>query len=138
MNFAKEVSLSESTVEVQSIVVAKSGEVPIDYRIMKKENGWKVCDVVIERVSLISNYRTQVREILGNNPLEKLLETLRKKLARDKVMIGSGLLRSIHDVPVNRNHCAGSKPHSETILVRRNWERIRNVGEGNSFSMKSS
>ena len=39
-------------------------------------------DVVIEGVSLISNYRTQFREILGNNPPEKLLETLRKKVGK--------------------------------------------------------
>jgi phospholipid transport system substrate-binding protein len=35
--------------------------------------------VVIDGVSLISNYRTQFREILANNPPEKLLETLREK-----------------------------------------------------------
>jgi phospholipid transport system substrate-binding protein len=82
VNFAKEVPLSESTVEVQSLVVAKSGEVPIYYRVMKKGDVWKVYDVVIEGVSLISNYRTQFREILGNNPPEKLLETLRKKVGK--------------------------------------------------------
>ncbi len=60
-------------------VVTKSGQVPIKYRVIKKENDWKVYDVVIEGVSLISNYRTQFREILGNNPPEKLLEALRKK-----------------------------------------------------------
>ena len=82
VNFNKEVPLSETTVEVQSSVVTKSGEVPIYYRVTKKDNEWKVYDVVIEGVSLISNYRTQFREILGNNPPEKLLETLRKKVGK--------------------------------------------------------
>ena len=82
VNFTKEVPLSETTVEVQSVVVSKGGETPINYRVMKKENNWKVYDVVIEGVSLISNYRTQFREILGNNPPEKLLETLRKKVGK--------------------------------------------------------
>jgi phospholipid transport system substrate-binding protein len=82
VNFTKEVSLSEDTVEVQSSVVTKSGQVPIYYRVLKKENEWKVYDVVIEGVSLINNYRTQFREILGNNPPEKLLETLRKKVGK--------------------------------------------------------
>ncbi len=82
VNFSKEVSLSEDTVEVQSSVVTKSGQVPIYYRVLKKENEWKVYDVVIEGVSLINNYRTQFREILGNNPPEKLLETLRKKVGK--------------------------------------------------------
>jgi phospholipid transport system substrate-binding protein len=80
VNFAKELTLSETTVEVHSVIVSKGGETPINYRVAKKENAWKVYDVVIEGVSLVSNYRTQFREILGNNPPEKLLETLRKKV----------------------------------------------------------
>jgi len=80
VNFTKEVPLSETTVEVQSSVATKGGETPIYYRVMKKETDWKVYDVVIEGVSLIANYRTQFREILANNPPEKLLETLRKKV----------------------------------------------------------
>ena len=80
VNFTKEAPLSETTVEVSSVVVLKGGQqVPINYRVIKKENDWRVYDVVIEGVSLINNYRTQFREILGNNPPEKLLETLRKK-----------------------------------------------------------
>ena len=82
VNFTKEVPLSETTVEVQSTVVAKAVETPIFYRVIKRESEWKVYDVVIEGVSLISNYRTQFREILGNNPPEKLIETLRKKAGK--------------------------------------------------------
>ncbi len=82
VNFTKETSLSETTVEVQSVVATKSGQVPIYYRVIKKDSDWKVYDVVIEGVSLISNYRSQFREILGNNPPETLLETLRKKVGK--------------------------------------------------------
>ena len=80
VNFTNEAPLSETTVEVSSVVVLKGGQqVPVNYRVIKKENDWRVYDVVIEGVSLINNYRTQFREILGNNPPEKLLESLRKK-----------------------------------------------------------
>ena len=82
VNFTKEVSLSEDTVEVRSGVVANGGETPIYYRVIKKDDGWKVYDVVIEGVSLVGNYRTQFREILGNNPPSMLLETLRKKAGK--------------------------------------------------------
>jgi phospholipid transport system substrate-binding protein len=82
VDFTKEVPLSENTVEVQSDVVAQSGQVPIYYRVIKRDDGWKVYDVVIEGVSLISNYRSQFREILANNPPEKVLETLRKKTGK--------------------------------------------------------
>ena len=82
INFIKEVQLSETTVEVQSIIYYEGGDTPINYRVMKKENDWKVYDVVIEGVSLINNYSTQFREILANNPPEKVIETLRKKVGK--------------------------------------------------------
>lgn len=82
INYTKEVPLSETTVEVQSIVTTKKADVPIYYRVIKKDGGWKVFDVIVEGVSLISNYRTQFREILGNNPPSKLLDILRKKVGK--------------------------------------------------------
>jgi phospholipid transport system substrate-binding protein len=82
VDFTKEVPLSEDTVEVQSMVIAKTWQMPIYYRTIKRENQWRTYDVVIEGVSLINNYRTQFREILGNNPPETLLETLRKKVGK--------------------------------------------------------
>ncbi len=82
VNFTKEVPLGENTVEVQSTVLGKTAETPIYYRVIKKDNEWKVYDVVIEGVSLITNYRSQFREILANNPPKTLLDTLRKKVGK--------------------------------------------------------
>jgi phospholipid transport system substrate-binding protein len=78
--FSKEVPLTDKTVEVRSSVVRKPSEVPINYRVILKADGWRVYDVVVEGVSLINNYRSQFREILMSKPPESLLETLRKKV----------------------------------------------------------
>jgi phospholipid transport system substrate-binding protein len=80
--FSKEVALTEKTVEVQSTVLTKSGEIPIYYRVIMKDGVWRVYDVVIEGISLINNYRSQFKEILVNKPPELLLETLRKKVGK--------------------------------------------------------
>ena len=80
--FSKEVALTEKTVEVQSTVLRKSGEIPIYYRVVMKDGVWRVYDVVIEGISLINNYRSQFKEILVNKPPESLLETLRKKVGK--------------------------------------------------------
>lgn len=80
VDFTKEIPLGTNTVEVQSEVTTKTAKVPIYYRVIKRDDGWKVYDVVVEGVSLITNYRTQFREILANKPPEALLETLRKKV----------------------------------------------------------
>jgi phospholipid transport system substrate-binding protein len=78
--FTNEVTLTDKTAEVRSTVLRKTAEVPINYRVMLKDDGWRVYDVVIEGVSLINNYRTQFREILANKPPAQLLEIIRKKV----------------------------------------------------------
>jgi phospholipid transport system substrate-binding protein len=80
--FSKENTLTEKTTEVQTTIVTKKADIPIYYRVILKEGEWKVYDVVIEGVSLISNYRTQFREILTNKSPEHLLDTLRKKVGK--------------------------------------------------------
>ena len=80
--FGKEVALTEKTVEVQSSVLRKNGDIPLYYKVILKDGVWRVYDVVIEGVSLINNYRSQFREILSNKPPESLLETLRKKVGK--------------------------------------------------------
>jgi phospholipid transport system substrate-binding protein len=80
--FSKEVALTEKTVEVQSRVLRKNGDILLYYRVILKDGAWRVYDVVIEGVSLINNYRSQFREILSNKPPESLLETLRKKVGK--------------------------------------------------------
>jgi phospholipid transport system substrate-binding protein len=80
--FKKEITLSEKTVEVETTILTKTSEVAINYRVIEKDGYWKVYDVVIEGVSLISNYRAQFREILANQTPEALLETLRKRVGK--------------------------------------------------------
>lgn len=82
LTFSKELPLSDTAVEVPTTVLSKSGEVAINYRLLKKEGEWRVYDVVIEGVSLISNYRSQFREILGNGSPQSLIDALQKKVAK--------------------------------------------------------
>jgi len=77
--FDKELMLSEDKAEVQTKIITKSAEIPINYRVYLKDGEWRVYDVIIEGISLIKNYRTQFREILANNPPEEVLKILREK-----------------------------------------------------------
>ncbi len=82
LTFGKEIPLSDKTVEVRTTVITKTSTIPINYRLIEENGRWKVYDVVIEGVSLISNYRSQFREILATRTPEALLETLRKKVGK--------------------------------------------------------
>ena len=78
--FDREVQLSETQAEIQTTIVTSSKKIPFFYRVIVKAGGWKVYDVVIENVSLVSNYRTQFNDILAKNTPEQMLEILRKKV----------------------------------------------------------
>ena len=67
--------------EVKSkVITPKQDEYTLDYRLMKKENGsWMVYDVVIEGVSLVSNYRTQFNKIISTNGYAELVKKLQAK-----------------------------------------------------------
>jgi phospholipid transport system substrate-binding protein len=78
--FDREVQLSGTQAEIQTMIVTSSKKIPVFYRVNLKGGGWKVYDVVIENVSLVSNYRTQFNDILAKNTPEQMLEILRKKV----------------------------------------------------------
>ena len=78
--FSREVELSSDQAEVQTKIVTSSREIPIFYRVIRKDGAWKVYDVVVENVSLVQNYRSQFNSILANKTPDQLLEILRKKV----------------------------------------------------------
>jgi phospholipid transport system substrate-binding protein len=80
VDFYKETMLSESQAEIQTRIITPSKEIPIFYRMIRKDGKWKAYDVVVENVSLVQNYRTQFRDILSDGTPEQLLEILRKKV----------------------------------------------------------
>ena len=51
----------------------------IDYRLRNRGNGWLVIDVVIEGISLVSNYRDQFREVISSGGPDELLSRLAAK-----------------------------------------------------------
>ena len=66
--------------EVKSRVISvKRDEYSLDYRLLNKGGRWKVYDVVIEGVSLVSNYRSQFNRIITNQGYGELVKKLRAK-----------------------------------------------------------
>lgn len=66
--------------EVKSrVITAKRDEYSLDYRLMKQGNRWMVYDVVIEGVSLVSNYRSQFNKIIVSQGYGELVKKLRAK-----------------------------------------------------------
>ena len=53
----------------------------VDYRLRSNDGSWLVIDVIVEGVSLVSNYRDQFKEVLSNGGPEELLARLKEKNA---------------------------------------------------------
>jgi phospholipid transport system substrate-binding protein len=68
----------EATVRTR-IITAQRTEVPVDYRMHRKEQRWQVYDVTIEGISLINNYRSQFNSVIQSSSYAALVERLRSK-----------------------------------------------------------
>ena len=65
---------------VKTQILQPGGQpVEVDYDLIKSEHGWKVYDIVIESVSLVTNYRSQFSNEIRQNGLDSLNKKLEDK-----------------------------------------------------------
>jgi phospholipid transport system substrate-binding protein len=65
---------------VQTRVLTKSGtEAPVDARMLRRGDKWYIYDVIIEGVSLVSNYRTQFDRIIRSGSYAELVKRLKER-----------------------------------------------------------
>jgi phospholipid transport system substrate-binding protein len=69
------------TVQTKILRPQGGGDILVDYRLRQLNGEWKVIDLVIERVSLVSSYRSQFQEVMANGGIDHLLQLLREKNA---------------------------------------------------------
>jgi phospholipid transport system substrate-binding protein len=67
--------------EVRTMVVKPNDRIPLNYRLLQQGGTWKVYDVVIEGVSLVSNYRSQFARIIHESSYAELVRRLKTKVS---------------------------------------------------------
>jgi len=65
---------------VETLIITSSADVPVNYRVYQKDGQWLVYDVIIEGVSLISNYRSSYQEIMKKEGFDGLLAKMQAKI----------------------------------------------------------
>lgn len=65
---------------IKTMIVTKSADIPIKYKLIQKGGSWLVYDVEIEKISLISNYRSTYQALIKKNGFDGLLATMRDKV----------------------------------------------------------
>jgi phospholipid transport system substrate-binding protein len=80
--------VADSNVATVKTQIVQSGGQPIqvDYSLEKHPEAWKVFDIVIEGVSLVTNYRGQFAQEIRQNGLDSLIKKLadKNKATQDK------------------------------------------------------
>ena len=67
--------------EVDTKVAGNQGEqFALDYKLHRRDQEWKVYDVVIENISLVNNYRAQFSRVLANSSFVELLRRIKEKI----------------------------------------------------------
>ena len=77
----------DKEVVVKTVVLGRGDPVPLDYRLEKTANGWKVYDMNIMGVWLVEAYRNQFSNQISQNGIEglvKFLQDRNKQLASAK------------------------------------------------------
>tara|TARA_B100000900_G_scaffold398817_1_gene400614 strand:+ start:279 stop:860 length:582 start_codon:yes stop_codon:yes gene_type:complete len=63
---------------VKSKYIMISGDIEVSYRLIRKNEGWKVYDIIFDGISLMKNYRADFREHVDKNGVQSLINNLRQ------------------------------------------------------------
>ena len=77
--YAAQVEVRDDVSVKTRIIGGQFDGAEISYRLRNRREKWRIIDVVIEGVSLVSNYRSQFAEVLNSGTIDDLLSKLRDK-----------------------------------------------------------
>jgi phospholipid transport system substrate-binding protein len=69
---------------VETIIKTSSTEIPVNYKLKNNDGEWFAYDVIVEGVSLVSNYRNTFAVIVKNEGMDGLLSDIQRRIDRYK------------------------------------------------------
>ncbi|MCK5092996.1 MAG: ABC transporter substrate-binding protein [Gammaproteobacteria bacterium] len=69
---------------VDTMIVTGSVNIPISYKTVLRDEKWLIYDVVVEEVSLISNYRSSYKQIVKKEGIDGLLSKMEQKIKQQE------------------------------------------------------
>ena len=79
VNFTKQKFKSDTRVSIEADVLWQGLEVPVEVRMVLRDEKWKAYDLVVSGISAVMLYRAQFRAVLREGSPAKLIETIREK-----------------------------------------------------------
>jgi phospholipid transport system substrate-binding protein len=75
---------ADTEVVVKTLIVQPGGQpIPIDYSMEKTAGGWKVYDVLIDGVSLVTNYRSSFNTEIKEKGIDALIKSLGERNSKN-------------------------------------------------------
>jgi len=59
----------------------KEGQVAIEYKLRQAQGKWMIYDVLLDEVSMVTNVRTQIQQVIAKESYQGLVKRMREKLA---------------------------------------------------------
>lgn len=83
MTYGKAATLGADRCEIPTRVNAPNSDQPVTvtYRLIRRADGWRVYDVLVEGVSFVANYRAQFDDLVQHGGAPAVIRTLEAKLA---------------------------------------------------------
>lgn len=73
-------SIDSGEVTVRTEIEQPGGfPIPLDYRLKLSEQGWKVYDISVDEISLVTNYRSSFARQIRKNGVDGLIELLKSR-----------------------------------------------------------
>ncbi|TQV86097.1 ABC transporter substrate-binding protein [Exilibacterium tricleocarpae] len=66
---------------VDTHILSQGKKIPVKFRMIKRAEGWRIYDYVVEGISLVSSYNSSYKPILRRGGLKALNESLTQELA---------------------------------------------------------
>ena len=72
VDFKKE-DINNNRATVDTAILASNNEIPVNYKLRLRSDGWFVYDVEVENVSMVSSYRETYRSVVKRDGMDGLL-----------------------------------------------------------------
>jgi phospholipid transport system substrate-binding protein len=79
VQFMREVRDGEQASVETQVISGNGDQTPIDYRLHDVDGQWMVYDVVIDKVSLVNNYRSQFERVIAKSSVQDLLRRMKNQ-----------------------------------------------------------
>jgi len=77
-------SQGQDLAEVRTVILRPNDKIPVNFRMLRLPDGWKIYDLVIEDVSLVKNFNHQFGCAIEGDSYDYLVRCLRGKLQEEK------------------------------------------------------